>query len=54
MIVPRSGGACTDAEGYTLSNDATCYAVAVWDDVAKTFNSIGSGDPVFTMSEFMP
>ena len=51
VIVPRSGGSCLSADGRTLSNDASCYAVAVWDDVLMTFNSLGSDYPVFRISD---
>ena len=51
VIVPRSGGSCLGADGRTLSSDASCYAVAVWDDVLMTFNSLGSGDPIFKISD---
>jgi len=54
VIVPRSGGACVNTTGQTPSNNISCYAVAVWDDHSDTFNSIGSGDPVFRASDFMP
>ena len=54
VIVPRSGGACVNTNGQTQSNNVSCYEVAVWDDKAKTFNSIGSGEPVFKLSDFMP
>ena len=54
VIVPRSGGACVNTNGQTPSNNVSCYEVAVWDDNAKTFNSIGSGEPVFKLSDFMP
>jgi hypothetical protein len=54
VIVPRSGGACVDANGSTLSNSASCSSVAVWDDQAKTFNSMPSVIPVFKVSDFMP
>ena len=54
VIVPRSGGACVNTNGQTPSNNLSCYAVAVWDDEAKTFNSIGSGEPVFKLSDFNP
>ena len=54
VIVPRSGGACVNTNGQTPSNNVSCYEVAVWDDEAKTFNSIGSGEPVFKLSDFMP
>ena len=52
VIVPRSGGSCSGVDGKTPSNDASCYAVAVWDDVSGTFNSLGSDYPVFRMSEY--
>ena len=51
VIVPRSGGACLGADGRTLSNHVSCYGVAVWDDVLMTFNSLGSGDPIFKISD---
>ena len=51
VIVPRSGGSCLGADGRTLSSDASCYAVAVWDGVSKTFNSLGSGVPIFKISD---
>ena len=54
VIVPRSGGACVNTSGQTPSNNVSCYVVAVWDDNSKTFNSIGSGEPVFKLSDFMP
>ena len=51
VIVPRSGRSCHGAGGRTLSNDASCYAVAVWDDVFMTFNSLNSGNPIFKVSD---
>ena len=54
VIVPRSGGACVNTNGQTPSSNVSCYEVAVWDDNAKTFNSIGSGEPVFKLSNFRP
>jgi hypothetical protein len=54
VIVPRSGGSCVDANGSTLSNSASCYSVAVWDDQTKIFNSMPSVIPVFKVSDFMP
>ena len=54
VIVPRSGGACVNTSGQTPSNNVSCYSVAVWDDYSKTFNSIGSDDPVFKLSDFNP
>ena len=54
VIVPRSGGGCVNTNGQTPSNNVSCYSVAVWDDAAKTFNSIGSDNPVFKLSDFMP
>ena len=51
VIVPRSGGSCLGADGRTLSSDASCYAVAVWDDVLMAFNSLGSSDPIFKISD---
>ena len=51
VIIPRSGGACITAEGTSPSNDRACYALAVWDDESKTFNSMGSGEPVFKLTE---
>jgi hypothetical protein len=52
VMVPRSGGACVNTNGETPSNNVSCYSVAVWDDYSKTFNSIGSDDPVFKLSDF--
>jgi hypothetical protein len=54
VIVPRSGGACVNTNGETPSNNVSCYSVAVWDDYSQTFNSLGSGDPVFKLSDFNP
>ena len=54
VIVPRSGGACVNTNGQTPSSNVNCYEVAVWDDNAKTFNSIGSREPVFKLSESNP
>jgi len=54
VMVPRSGGACINTNGQTPSNNVSCYSVAVWDDYSQTFNSIGSDDPVFELSDFMP
>ena len=54
VMVPRSGGACVNTNGETPSNNVSCYSVAVWDDQSKTFNSLGSGDPVFKLSDFNP
>jgi len=54
VIVPRSGGACVNTNGRTPSNNVSCYSVAVWDDYSQTFNSIGSGEPVFKLSDFNP
>lgn len=54
VLVPRAGGACMNTKGQKPSNSVSCYSVAVWDDNAKTFNSIGSGEPVFKLSDFMP
>ena len=54
VIVPRAGRACVNADGQTQSNNVSCYAAAVWDDEANTFNSIGSDDPVFRLSDLMP
>ena len=51
VIIPRSGGACVTAEGKSPSNDRACYSLAVWDDEAKTFNSMGSGEAVFKLTE---
>ena len=51
VIVPRSGGSCVGADGRTLSSDASCYAVAVWDDVSGTFNSLGSGGLIFKVGD---
>ena len=51
VVVPRSGGACVTAEGKSPSNDRACYSLAVWDDEAKTFNSLSSGEPVFKLGE---
>ena len=51
VIIPRSGGACVTAEGTSPSNDRACYSLAVWDDEAKTFNSMGSGEAVFRMAK---
>ena len=54
VIIPRSGGACVNTNGETPSNNVSCYSVAVWDDYSQTFNSLGSGDPVFKLSDFNP
>ena len=54
VIVPRSGGACVNTNGETPSNNVSCYSVAVWDDYSQTFNSMGSGEPVFKLSDFNP
>ena len=54
VMVPRSGGACVNTNGETPSNNVSCYSVAVWDDYSQTFNSLGSGDPVFKLSDFNP
>ena len=54
VIVPRSGGACVNTNGQKPSNNVSCYSVAVWDDYSQTFNSMGSGEPVFEISDFMP
>ena len=54
VMVPRSGGACVNTNGKTPSNNVSCYFVAVWDDYSQTFNSIGSGEPVFKLSDFNP
>jgi hypothetical protein len=54
VIVPRSGGACVNTNDQTPPNNVSCYSVAVWDDYSQTFNSIGSGEPVFKLSEFNP
>ena len=54
VMVPRAGGACVNTNGRTPSNNVSCYSVAVWDDYSKTFNSIGSGEPVFKLSDFNP
>ena len=51
VIIPRSGGACVTAEGKSPFNDRACYALAVWDDETKTFNSMGSGEAVLYISE---
>ena len=54
VMVPRSGGACINTNGRTPSNNVSCYSVAVWDDYSQTFNSIGSDEPVFKLSDFNP
>ena len=54
VMVPRAGGACVNTNGETPSNNVSCYSVAVWDDYSETFNSMGSGEPVFKISDFMP
>ena len=54
VMVPRSGGACINTNGQTPSNNVSCYSVAVWDEYSQTFNSIGSGEPVFKLSDFNP
>ena len=54
VMVPRAGGACLNTNGETPSNNVSCYSVAVWDDYSQTFNSMGSGEPVFKISDFMP
>jgi hypothetical protein len=54
VLVGRSGGACVNTNGRKPSNNVSCYSVAVWDDQSKTFNSIGSGEPVFKLSDFNP
>ena len=54
VIVPRSGGACVNTNDQTPPSNVSCYSVAVWDDYSQTFNSIGSGEPVFKLSDFMP
>ncbi len=54
VMVPRAGGACVNTNGRTPSNNVSCYSVAVWDDYSQTFNSMGSGEPVFKLSDFNP
>lgn len=54
VLVPRAGGACINTNGQTPSNIASCYFAVVWDDYSQTFNSLGSGEPVFKLSDFMP
>ena len=54
VMVPRAGGACLNTNGETPSNNVSCYSVAVWDDYSETFNSMGSGEPVFKISDFIP
>ena len=54
VIVPRSGGACVNTNDQTPPSNVSCYSVAVWDDYSQTFNSIGSGEPVFKLSDFNP
>ena len=54
VMVPRAGGACLNTNGETPSNNVSCYSVAVWDDYSETFNSMGSGEPVFKLSDFNP
>ena len=54
VMVPRAGGACINTNGQTPSNNVSCYSVAVWDDYSQTFNSMGSGELVFKISDFNP
>ena len=54
VMGPRAGGACLNTNGETPSNNVSCYSVAGWDDYSQTYNSFGSGEPVFKLSDFNP